>query len=106
MSGSSGGDNWHDDSADNCDTLAQETILNSPVQSILDQLKKGDVLEVTVTKRGNIPIVQAVYKRKIAGTITSSIIKKLDQCVSDGHEYVAEVLEVKGGTCRVHVHHK
>jgi hypothetical protein len=49
-------------------------------------------------------IVEALYKNEVAGTITSSIIQRIAECIEKGFAYVAEVREeVKGGACKVHV---
>jgi hypothetical protein len=88
---------------ESCETLSQQTTLNSPNKSVLSQLKKGDILDVRVSKSGKAIIVEAVYKGQVAGTITSSIIQKLAECVDQGYEYVAEVVDIQGGACKVHV---
>lgn len=106
MSGSGGG-TWIDQPGDDCARLSQQTTLNSPNRSVLSQLKKGDVLDVRVNKQGKGVVVEALYFAQVAGTITSSIIQRLAECVEKGHEYVAEVIDdVKGGACRVHIRSK
>jgi hypothetical protein len=50
---------------------------------------------------------KSVYGAEVAGTITSSIIQRLAECIEKGFQYVADVQdEVKGGACKVHVHVK
>lgn len=105
MSGSGGG-GWREEPSNSCATLQQQTTLNSPVASVLATLTVGDVLAVRVRKAGVAVVVEAIHKGRTAGSITSSIIQLLAQCVSEGHEYVAEVLDVQGGACRVQVRHK
>lgn len=106
MSGSGGG-TWIDQPSDDCTRLSQQTTLNSPNRSVLGQLKKGDVLDVQVNKQGKGVVVEALHEGQVAGTITSSIIQRLAECVEKGHEYVAEVIDhVQGGACRVHVRSK
>lgn len=103
MSGSGGG-TWGPEPTDDCAKLAQSTTLNSPNQAVLKKLKKGDLLEISVRKAGKAVIVEALYKKEIAGTITSSIIQRIAECIERGFSYVAEVLEdIKGGACKVHV---
>ena len=105
MSGSGGG-TWIDQPGDNCATLSQQTTLNSPNRTVLCQLEKGTVLEVSVNKVGKALTVQALHNGQVAGTITSSINQRLAECMEEGNEYVAEVMDVQGGACRVHVHPK
>jgi len=70
---------------------------------VLSGLQKGDLLEVRVSKIGRGVVVEAVRNNQVAGSITSSIIQKLAECVENGYEYVAEVLDIQGGACRIHV---
>lgn len=106
MSGSSGGPDWVPPS-DSCATLSQATILNSPDKNVLAGIKKGDTLAVDVNTSGNAVVVQALHKGKIAGSITSSIIQKLAECVEQGYEYVADVTDdVRGGVCKIRIHVK
>ena len=102
MSGSGGG-TWLDQPTDDCARLAQQTTLNSPNKTVVGQLQKGDVLDVRVTKMGKGVVVEALRNGQVAGSITSSIIQKLAECVEKGYEYEAEVIDVQGGACRIQV---
>jgi hypothetical protein len=105
LSGSGGG-TWVDQPSDDCGTLSQSTTLNSPNSAVLTQLRKGDLLDIQVSKAGKGVVVQALHNGQIAGSITSSIIQRLAECMEKGYEYVAEVIEIKGGACRVHIRPK
>jgi hypothetical protein len=106
MTGSSGGI-WVNEPGEDCATLSQSTTLNSPNLAVLKKLKKGDLLEISLQKAGKAVIVEALYKSEVAGTITSSIIQRIAECIEKGVQYVAEVREdVKGGACKVHVRAK
>lgn len=105
MSGSGGG-GWNDQPSDNCATLSQQTTLNSPNKAVLSNLAKGNLLDVRVKTMGKGVIVEALYGGQVAGSITSSIIQRLAECIEKGYEYVAEVIDLQGGACRVHVHPK
>ena len=102
MSGSGGG-TWIDQHGDSCETLSQQTTLNSPNRAILSQLSKGTVLDVSVNKTGKAVTVEALFNGQVSGTITSSIIQRLAECMEKGHQYVAEVIDVQGGACRVQI---
>ena len=102
MSGSGGG-TWIEQPGDSCATLSQQTTLNSPNRAVLAQLSKGTELEVSVNKTGKAVTVEALFNGQVAGTITSSIIQRLAECMENGYQYVAEVIEVQGGACRVHI---
>jgi hypothetical protein len=105
MSGSGGG-SWVSPTNNSCDMLAQHTTLNSPNRDVLKTIKKGDVLDVRIGQAGKAIIVEATKNGNVAGTITSSIIQRLAECIEEGYVYVAEVTENEGGACRVHIHTK
>lgn len=105
MTGSSGGP-WVDPPGDSCATLSQVTTLNSPSRNVLRRISKGDELAIQVTDIGTTVVVQAMYNSEVAGTITSSIIQRLAECVEKGFQYVAEVIENQGGACKVRVRAK
>jgi hypothetical protein len=102
MSGGGGG-GWSEPTQDPCERLTSETTLTSPVRSVIAQLTTGTLLDVEVTDSGGTPVVRAVHNGQVAGSITSSIIQKIAECIENGHQYVAEVLSVQGGACRVRV---
>lgn len=102
MSGSGGG-SWTTPTGDSCERLTSETALTSPDRAVISQLSVGTMLNVEVDNSGARPVVRAAYQGQVAGSITSSIIQRLVECIGDGYQYVAEVLSVQGGTCRVRV---
>jgi hypothetical protein len=102
LSGSGGG-TWIDQPGDTCETLSQQTTLNSPDRAVLSQINKGTVLEVSVNKAGKAVTIEALFNGQVAGTITASIIQRLAECMEKGYQYVAEVTDVQGGACRVHI---
>jgi hypothetical protein len=99
----SGGGTWVDQPGDSCATLSQQTTLNSPNKVVLSQIPKGAVLDVAINKTGKAVTVEAIFGGQVAGTITASIIQRLAECMEKGYEYVAEVVDIQGGACRVHV---
>ncbi len=105
MSGSGGGGgSWIEPVQDSCETLTSETTLTSPVQNVVAQLAVGDQLDVRVDDVGGTRVVRAVHNGNVAGSITSAVIQRIVECIESGHAYVAEVLSVQGGACRVRVH--
>lgn len=106
MSGSGGGGWANEPSVDTCAALRETTTLNSPQKGVINALNVGSLLDVTLHTQGKAVIVQALYHGQVAGTITSSIIQKLAECINGGHVYVAEVIELKGGACKVRVRAK
>lgn len=102
MSGSSDS-SWTTPTGDSCDRLTSETTLTSPDRAVISQLSKGELLDVAVDSTGARPVVRAIKEGQIAGSITSSIIQKLAECIEGGYSYVAEVISIQGGTCKVRV---
>lgn len=107
MSGSgSGGGDWIPTNNDACESLTEVLPLNSPNPAILKILKKGDVLDVEARKADASVVVVALFQGQVAGTITSAIFQRVAECIENGFEYVAEVLEIQGAVCRVRVRRK
>lgn len=108
MSGPSGSDSdWVNEPTDDCAKLSEITTLNSPDKDVLKTIKKNDELEIRLRPSEKSVIVEALHKGKVAGTITSSVIQRLAECMENNFKYVAEVIdEVKGGACKVRVHSK
>lgn len=102
MSGS-GGSSWSEETQDSCEKLTSETTLTSPVRNVIAQLRKDMVLDVDVDDSGATPVVRALHNGQVAGSITSAVIQKIVACIETGHAYVADVLSVQGGACRVRV---
>jgi hypothetical protein len=102
MSGSGGG-GWSEVSQDPCERLTSETTLTSPVQNVIAQLAPNTLLNVEIQQIGNTHVVRALFNGHVAGSITSAIIQRIAECIESGHEYVAEVLSIQGGACRVRV---
>jgi hypothetical protein len=102
-SGNGGPGEWIPQNNDACETLTQQLALNSPNPSVLKLLKPNDLLDVRSQKINGAVIVEALYQGSIAGTITSTIFQRIADCIEKGFEYVAQVVEVQGGVCKVNV---
>ena len=91
-----------------CEDLFEQTTLNSPNAAVLKALKVDEVLNVQVKPNtgGAGPSVVAVTTKpnpQIAGAITSATAPRLIDCISKKFKYIAVVLEVKGGLCKVEI---
>lgn len=84
-----------------CTRISEKTVLNSPVLEVVGSLKKGDVLSVRV--QNGTSLVAITKDGKIAGALTPPLLPRIVECIEEGFEYVAIVLSVSGGECRVHV---
>lgn len=91
---------------DACERLHFETALMSP-QPATSTLSVGDVLELRLGQQQNRPIVEVINGSGVLlGTITSAHVTTLIECMQRGHRFVADVIRMLSGTCRVTVHHQ
>jgi hypothetical protein len=64
-------------------------------------------LEVVVeTRSGGLQIALAMHEGERAGAITSDALARLLECMAQGNEYVAEVINVTGARVEVQVKRK
>lgn len=101
MSGSGGGGGpATPDTQVDCVSLIFRTTLNSPDPTVVSNLKRRDVLQVSPkTSKG--PIEATTDAGEVAGSITAGQMMRLLQCIDDGFEYVAVVLSISGGRVEV-----
>lgn len=106
MSGGGGGSSGGDSVSTACETLRFDAQLTSPQPAVVQSLKQGEVLTVTIAMMKGQLVVQ-VRKRsdQIAGGLTGPDATRLRQCIEQGHEYKATVLTINGGQVRVRVEH-
>ena len=87
-----------------CNRLTINTQIASPVPSVVAKLSVSDILDVTlVSARGPVQLVTSAGE--VAGALLPIEITTLIQCMSDGHEYKARVIEIKGGNYQVLIKH-
>jgi hypothetical protein len=90
---------------DGCERLQIETHLMSPQREVTNSLKVGDVLQVNLRRAPEGRYVVALNALgQVAGTIGSDRAIYLIECLDKGYVYVADVLSLDGGACRVLVH--
>ena len=101
MSGSSGSYTPGGPPSGDCN-IVERTPLNSPKPNVLQQLKKGDVLDVqpSADKRS---IVARKEEVGIAGSLTPRRLAELLECIEQGRKYKATVLELRGAFCEVEI---
>ena len=89
-------------SNDNCDDLVIVLNLASPQAEVINTLNKGDVLSVQpLTEQGPIQVLD--YEGHVAGTIVSREMVRLLNCINNGTDFGAEVLQINGGQCNVRI---
>ena len=62
----SGGGTWIDQPGDSCATLSQQTTWNSPDRTVLSQITKGTLLDVSVNKTGKAVVIEALWVGQVA----------------------------------------
>jgi len=105
MSGSGGGNSFESGPSKDCNTLTIITQLASPVPAVIATLKSADILEIILTPPAG-PVQAITSGNSVAGAILSKDIAQLIICMSEGHEYKAKILEIKGGNCQILITHK
>ena len=106
MSGSSGrdyGGGRGDDSP--CDTLKFDSQLSSPQAPVVASLRPGDVLPIAVVQMNGQVVVQVLSNAQPAGGLAGPEATQLRNCIEQGHDFNATVLQVNGGQVRVRVEH-
>ena len=87
-----------------CALVSERTILNSPDPAVLAGLKVDDVLTVTLLDRSGRRLLAAVAADgRTAGSLTLPLLPRLLECMDQGFQYVAIVVEISGGRCIVHI---
>jgi hypothetical protein len=88
-----------------CESLHEETTLNSANPAVVKTLREGDILTLQAqTPRG--PLVAFTANSQEVGSITSALLARILTCIEQGNEYVAEVIKVRGGQVNVEVRHR
>jgi hypothetical protein len=88
-----------------CLKLNFETVLMSADPETLASIIVDTVLELALREQQGNPIVVALKDTLVIGTIGSPHLAQLIKCMQENHSYVADVLSIEGGACRVRVHH-
>lgn len=104
MSGSNEGSGFAPTSPKDCNKLTIYTQLASPDPLLVGKLKIGEILSIRLIPPTG-PVQVLNNSGGIVGAILSKDVAKLIECISDGHQYQAKVLEIKGGNCQVIITH-
>ena len=65
---------------------------------MVDKLNEGDILEIAIIDGS----VTAIAKSgDVAGALTSRDTVRLKKCIETGHDFIAKVIKVDGGSCDV-----
>jgi hypothetical protein len=85
--------------------LTKEVILSSPDPAVISTLSVGTFLILAFESGSDNRVILAVTSDgRIAGSVTGEA--GLRSCMLDGFEYVAEVLSIHGGSCKIRIRAK
>ena len=84
--------------------IVEKTPLNSPKPGVLQQLSRGDVLDVRMSDDGR--SIVAHKGTQVAGSLTPRRLADLLECMEKGRAYKATVVELKGAFCEVEIRPK
>lgn len=88
-----------------CDTLRFDSQLSSPQAPVVATLNVGDVLFIAVVQMRGQVVVQVLSNGQPAGGLTGPEATQLRNCIDQGHNYTATVIQIIGGQVRVRVEH-
>lgn len=104
MSGSGGSYLGPSTPTNSCATLQFDTQLASPKAPVVAQLSVNDILDITFAPTGH-QIVIALWNGLEAGGIVDPYLNQLRNCMAQGEQYQARVLQINGGQVRLRVFH-
>lgn|SRR5690606_16819838 len=105
MSGSGGSYLAPSTPVSSCSALQFDTQLASPKALVVAKLGVNDLLDITLSQSNNQQTVVALYEGEEAGGIVGTLLSQLRNCLNQGEQYQARVLEISGGQVRLRVFH-
>ena len=87
-----------------CANLTFRATINSPKPAVVGALQVGDVLDVVLDPESH--SVSLLHNRQTAGSLTGTHVAQLINCINNGFDYQAEVVQLNGGQCVVQVEPK
>ncbi|RNC84576.1 MAG: hypothetical protein ED557_06245 [Balneola sp.] len=99
--GSSQGGSTGSSSID-CKQISFQTNVTSPDPDVLSRIVVGNLLSVGLSSE-NGPIIVS-FNAQVLGSITNYRYIDLKRCINEGYSYIAEVINIDGGTCSVRIY--
>jgi len=105
MSGSSGGSSFSSSGQrqQDCGDIVIRTQLASPDPEVIEELGKGDILTITLASATG-PLQAITNDGAVAGAILTTDPGLLITCINQGYNFLARVLEVDGGDCKISIY--
>lgn len=95
-------DHDEDDEEEEC-LIAESTILHSPNPDPLDDAVEGDICTIQLRDQA---VCVVDTEGRVIGSIAEPWVGALKECIEEGHQYRAHILEIDGGSCEVYVTNK
>lgn len=92
-------ENEEDDEEDEC-LIAESTLLHSPKPEPLGDASEGDICSVDL-REGAVCVVDS--QGRIIGAVAEPWVGKLKECIKQGRQYRARILDIDGGKCEVRI---
>ncbi|GGK71854.1 hypothetical protein GCM10011405_20080 [Rufibacter glacialis] len=86
-----------------CENLVIHTQLSSPKAAVLINVNKDDILELSLSSPTGPCLV--FHREQEVGAIINADLKKIIDCMNQGHDYIAIVRSVEGGKCSLKIKH-
>lgn len=83
--------------------IFQQAPLNSPRPSVVATLNVGDSLDVVLNLGGPRPILEVHAPAGVAGALTHTGHMRIVECIQNGHQYIAEVVNRSGAAITLQV---
>lgn len=88
-----------------CDTFRFDSQLSSPQAAVVRTLNVNDVLLIVVVPMNGQVVIQVLSHGHPAGGLTGPEATQLRNCIEQGHNFTATVLQIVSGQVRVRVEH-
>ena len=86
-----------------CDRLVIEAAISSPQESVVKNLKAGDVLRIGLEDQAGTTVVALYSDEQTAGRIDDDSVNRLRECLREGTRYEATVISRAGGLAQVRI---
>jgi hypothetical protein len=90
--------------ANPCARLSFQATINSPKPDVVSHLTVGDVLDVALNPEGQGVVLE--HNGRLAGSLISTHVAQLVNCINSGFDYRATVVQLNGGYCVVRIEPK
>ncbi|NKE68643.1 hypothetical protein RAMLITH_22740 [Ramlibacter sp. RBP-2] len=88
-----------------CEDISFDAQLTSPNPALVPGLRVAEVLDVSVATTGGRRVVQVTKGGQLLGGLVGPDASRIRDCMDNGHQYKATVLNVNSGQVLVRVEH-